>query len=233
MNTVTPVTSATPVSPVKRGRRRLSVACAAASAAALLLAGCDSDGTGVEDAGSHDDSHTDTALSSELDKAPNPTPGAPQPTPGAPQPTPGATVQPPAGASDTPQSTAPGDATAVSYGNYLVPLGADGSATLTCSFNAAPADEGFAWACEAPVHLGWQATDGGEANSVAYRPGAAPEVYALLGNSGVTATDTLAAGTSTPVGDRYTVDTTGDGTTVTDTSTGVAVRMADGGYSQL
>lgn len=233
MNTVTPVTSATPVSPVKRGRRRLSVACAAASAAALLLAGCDSDGTGVEDAGSHDDSHTDTALSSELDKAPNPTPGAPQPTPGAPQPTPGATAQPPAGASDTPQATAPGDTTAVSYGNYLVPLGADGSATLTCSFNAAPADEGFAWACQAPVHLGWQATDGGEANSVAYRPGAAPEVYALLGNSGVTATDTLAAGTSTPVGDRYTVDTTGDGTTVTDTSTGVAVRMADGGYSQL
>jgi hypothetical protein len=29
------------------------------------------------------------------------------------------------------------------------------------------------------------------------------------------------------------VDTTGDGTTVTDTSTGVAVRMADGGYSRL
>ena len=132
-----------------------------------------------------------------------------------------------------PGPTAPADATAVSYGNYLVPLGGTGNATLTCSFNGNPADEGFAWACQAPVHLGWEATDGGEANSVAYRPGADPEVYALLGNSGVTATDTLAAGTSTPVGDRYTVDTTGDGTTVTDNSTGVAVRMADGGYSRL
>lgn len=224
-----------PVIPVTGGRRRLPAALAAVSAAALLLAGCDSDGTGVPDAGSHDDGdsgHTDTALSGELPEtqgAPEPTTGgAPQPTPGAPQPTTGTAAD-----SGTPQDAAPGATTTVSYGNYLVPLGADGSTTMTCSFNGDPAAEGFAWACEAPTHLGWTATDGGEANSVAYRPGADPEVYAVLGNSGVTASDTLPAAATTTVGDSYSVDTTGDATTVTDTSTGVAVRLADGGYTQL
>jgi hypothetical protein len=230
MNTVSPVSRVRPVKqPSSRGRARRSVpvAVAAVSAAALLLAGCDTDGTGVEDAGSHhDDGHTDTAMSGDLT-----TQAAPEPTHGSPQPTLDAPTTPAPVGSDPEQITA----TEVPYGNFLVPLGADASpdSQLTCSFNEDPAAAGFAWACEAPVHLGWTATDGGEANSVAYRPGAEPEIYALLGNSGVTASQALGAGLSVSVGDRYTVDTTGAGAVVTDNSTGVAVQMADGGYTQL
>lgn len=237
--------------------RLSAVASAGVLGVALLLAGCDTDGTGVEDAGSHshDDSHVDTALSSSLAQTtPQPTTGAsagsdgsadgtgadaPQPTPPAAAPeapedaTGGAaatTTTPGDGAAGETGETGEKDAVTVAFGSYAVPLG---DATLLCSFEEDPASAGYAWACEAPVHFGWTATEGGEANAVAYRPDGDPKVYALLGNSGVDPQSPLDAGTRTSVGGRYTVDTTaGDAVTVTDTVTGDTVRLAQGGYSE-
>ncbi|MCI1257133.1 MAG: hypothetical protein LKG15_10695 [Corynebacterium provencense] len=205
-----------------------------------LLTGCDSDGAGVVGADGKDGDHTDTALSTSLTQAaPQPTTGGSstggpatgtgagtgaEESDGSPHPTSGAAA---------PSTTQTGDAparTTVSYGSYQVPLGDD---TLLCSFEQDPAQAGYAWACEAPVHVNWQATDGGEANSVAYRPGADPEVYALLGNSGISPQDSLAAGTVTGVGDLYTVDTTvADTVTVTDTATGAVVDLTGNGYTR-
>jgi hypothetical protein len=109
-----------------------------------------------------------------------------------------------------------------------------GEYTLLCDFVDEPEAGGYAWACEAPAHLGWGATDGGEANAVAYRPGGDPEVYALLGNSGISPTDRLPADGVTTVGERYTVDATaGDAVTVTDSTTGAAVQLSADGYQQL
>ncbi|MDN6814025.1 MAG: hypothetical protein L0L92_06640, partial [Corynebacterium variabile] len=121
--------------------------------------------------------------------------------------------------------------TTVAAGSYQVPMG---EYTLLCDFVDQPETEGYAWACEAPAHLGWGATDGGEANAVAYRPGGDPEVYALLGNSGISPADRLPADEVTNVGERYTVDATaGDSLTVTDNSTGAAVQLTTDGYQQL
>ncbi|AGP30450.1 hypothetical protein [Corynebacterium terpenotabidum] len=201
--------------------------------AALLLTGCDSDGAGVEDAGSQGDDHVDTALSSSVQQ------GAPQPTTAA------GTAAGIAATAASPVPTAPAvpavadgatvttttGASAVAAGTYQVPLG---DTTLLCDFAADPAATGYAWACEAPGHLGWDATDGGEANAVAYRPGGSPEVYAVLGNSGLTAGGSLSAGTVTTVGDRYQVDTTdADAVVITDTTTGTAVLLSTDGYTQL
>lgn len=209
----------------RRTVRLSAVAAVGVLSGALLLGGCDSDGTGVEDAGNND--HVDTALSSSTPAdAPDTqdAPVAPQPTEGqdiAPQPTP---------SPEDSQGTAESSGT-VAIGSYQVPLGEH---TLLCDFIGEPEVEGYAWACEAPAHLGWGATDGGEANAVAYRPGGDPEVYALLGNSGISPTESLPGGAVTTVGDRYTVDTTeGDAVTVTDTTTGGAVRLAADGYQQL
>lgn len=247
----------------RRTVRPSTVAVAGVLGAALLLAGCDTDGTGVADAGSHDGSHVDTALSTSLEQtAPQPTTGAAQgpgqaspaadgdvsTDPDTPRPTspaarpdrtdPGSgagAVDPATGAPGTGPSTSPsapaGPATAsVAFGSYGVGLGGD---TLLCSFEEDPAEAGYAWACEAPVHYGWAATDGGEANTVAYRPGGDPEVYALLGNSGITPESVIDAGTQVSVGDRYTVDATApDAVTVTDTTTGATVRLGTDGYSR-
>lgn len=216
-----------PGSPVVSHHERRTVRLSAAASTAvlgvaLLLAGCDNDGTGVEDAGGGDN-HVDTAMSSSLGQA------APQPTEGTdvPHPTEGA------GAAGQPESGQPAQPTTatVAFGNYTVPMGEN---TLLCTFAENPGAEGYAWACEAPAHLGWGATDGGEANAVAYRPGGDPEVYAVLGNSGISASGALAAGAENSVGGRYTVDTTAaDTVVVTDTTTGVAVRLGADGYAQL
>lgn len=190
----------------------------------LLLSGCDSDGAGVADAG-HRDDHVDTAASSSLQQQ------APQPDQPAPQPTPGGSPDRQTSPDTQTGVGSGGTAVAVGFGSYRVPMG---DATLLCDFSGDPEATGYAWACEAPVHLGWSATDGGEANAVAYRPGADPEVYALLGNSGITSTGDLAPGAGNTVGERYTVDTTdGQSVTVTDGTTGVAVRLSPGSFARL
>ncbi len=196
----------------RRTVRLSAVAAVGVLGGALLLGGCDNDGTGVEDAGSNDN-HVDTVFSSSTDQS------APQPTEGqdvAPRPTPAPEIR------ETPESTPP--VTSVAVGGYRVPMGEH---TLLCDFVDDPASEGYAWACEVPAHLGWDATDGGEANAVAYRPGADPEVYALLGNSGISPSDALPAGTVTTVGERYTVDT------VTDNTAGASVQLTGQGYTRL
>jgi hypothetical protein len=206
----------------RRTVRLSAVAAVGVLGGALLLGGCDNDGTGVEDAGSNDN-HVDTALSSS-------TPAEARDDQSAPQPTEGQDVAPQPAPSQSDATPAPAPAT-VAAGSYQVPMG---EYTLLCDFVDEPEAGGYAWACEAPAHLGWGATDGGEANAVAYRPGGDPEVYALLGNSGISPTDRLPADGVTTVGERYTVDATaGDAVTVTDSTTGAAVQLSADGYQQL
>lgn len=197
---------------------RLTSAAVGIIGAALVLGGCDSDGAGVEDAGSKD--KVDTALSSSLERSNT------QPVQGS-----SGDIAATLASPDVQSDSGNQPVESIGFGSYQVPLGTN---MLLCTFAENPATEGFAWACEAPIHLGWTATAGGEANAVSYRPGAHPEILALLGNSGMTTQGALSAGLHYSIGGRYSVDTTAtDALIITDLSTGVSVRLADGGYTRL
>jgi len=71
---------------------------------------------------------------------------------------------------------------------------------------------------------------------VAYRPGRDPEVFAVLGNSGIPQAADLPVATPsvTSIGGRYTVDTSAhDAVIITDLTTGVALQLTAGGYTTL
>lgn len=239
---------------VTGARRRKSVPAAGVAllaTAGLVLAGCNNDGAGVEDAGSDvtgaagasDTSGADDAGSAEPDpSAAGDAPaessdGAPEPTPGAAPdqaPAPGVAAGDTGGADgagegDTADAPAAPGPEQLELADYVVPLNAQ--ETMTCMFRESQEADGFDWGCQADnFDPDWEATRGGDANGIAYRTGGDPVLFGLLGNAaGINLGGTLDDGSVSDIGDRFSVDLTQPDAALI-TVDGVTTRVTDSSY---
>ncbi|MGO1949392.1 MAG: hypothetical protein ACTH1D_07135 [Mycobacteriaceae bacterium] len=208
----------------RRANATLSVSAAAVAVAlGVTLTGC---GAGSDDSGTVEDDHVNAAQSGSFTETPTEE-DAPDPTVGD-APAEGSLPEPsapaPGGSAPAP-GPAPAPAPApeeqqLPLGDYTVNLSPDKQ--MVCGFREDQEADGYDWGCQANFHTVWPATEGGDANGVAYRQGGDPELYALLGNiAGLDIAGDLQPGSVTQIGGRFTVDLsepdaaliTADGTT--------------------
>ncbi|MEY8567053.1 hypothetical protein AALF15_10855 [Corynebacteriaceae bacterium 7-707] len=228
------------VTGTRRGRLLPTAGLAVVTAAGLLLAGCDDDGAGIDEAqgggAAVSADPDDAAVSGDMTPGPDDDNegdaqdgSAPQPTPGS-VPADGGAPSPerPVAPKSGPEAGAP-QQNRVELADYTVPL--NGQDTMVCMFRDSQEADGFDWGCQAEnFHAGWDATRGGDANGVAYRAGGDPELYGLLGNAaGIDNAGGLESGTVTSVGDRFVVDLTQPDAALI-TADGVTARVTAQSY---